>query len=78
MRISKELMIEGNVSLAVHEDYSQMMHETLQNQISRNELQRMESDMSKSLLRRFEDTNVELDDLMSSTNGGLNEIISMT
>ena len=53
------------------------MHESLQNQLARNELQRMESDMSKALLKRFDDTNVELDDLMSSTLSGMDQIISM-
>ena len=78
MKKSNEQMIETSVCLKVHEDYSQSMHDSLQNQMAREELQKMESDMIKSLEKRFEDTGLNLDDLMSSTVSSLSQIISMT
>ena len=54
------------------------MHDSLQNQMAREELQKMESDMIKSIDKRFEDTSVSLDEIMSSTISGLGQLISMT
>ena len=46
--------------------------------MARTQLQKMESDMIKSLDKRFEDTGLMVDDVMSSTISGLGQVISMT
>ena len=78
MKKSKDKMIETSVCLKVQQDYAKSMHDSLQNQMAREELQKMESDMIKSLEKRFEDTGLNLDDLVSSTISSLSQIISMT
>ena len=66
------------MTLSVREDYTQSLHDSLQNQMARTQLQKMESDMIKSLDKRFEDTGLMVDDVMSSTISGLGQVISMT
>ncbi len=57
---------------------SRIMNEQMQRQMTKTQLQRIESETFRDLERRFNKIKVRLNNMRDHTTGGINDLLSLT